>query len=193
VATTLVSPAQLRELSSQLRAGGHSELAKELRKAVRDASQPVVRDVRAAWLRMVIRGEQGSVGVFAPTRGGGGRQRTEHAQQRIKSARLAARKYSGLRQAVASATRARSLARGVTIEVDRTRFPSHWDNLPQSLESRRGWRHPLFGNREHWYGERGEPTFYPTVRRNQPRFHAAVAAAMDRAGRKLAEKVGSAL
>jgi hypothetical protein len=193
VATTLVSPAQLRELSNQLRAGGHGELAKELRKAVRDASQPVVADVRSAWLRMVIRGEQGSVGVFAPTRGGGGRQRTEHAQQRIKSARLAARKYSGLRQAVASATRARNLARGVTIEVDRTRFPRHWDNLPQSLESRRGWRHPLFGNREHWYGERGEPTFYPTVRRNQPRFHAAVAAAMDSAGRKLAEKVGGVL
>lgn len=191
MATTIVSPAQLRELASQLHAGGHGELAKELRKAVRDASAPVVADVRSAWLQMTIRGDQGSVGALAPTRGGGSAQRVAHAQQRIKSASLATRKYSGLRQAVASATRARNLARGVTIEVDRTRFPSGWSNLPQSLESRRGWRHPLFGDREHWYGERGEPTFYPTVRRNQPKFHAAVAAAMDSASRKLAEKVGS--
>lgn len=192
MAVDIVTPSQLRELSRQLRAGGHGEIAKELRKAIREAGKPVVEDVKSAWLRMAIRGDQGSLGAFAHTRGGGRKQRVEHAAKRIKSASLAERKYGGLRQAVASATRLRSLARGVTIEVDRSRFPEGWSNIAQDLESTKGWRHPLFGDRKHWYAERGGPTFYPACRRNAPKFISAIEGSMDTAARKLAEKVRSA-
>ncbi|MGH3672197.1 MAG: hypothetical protein ACRDSH_16445 [Pseudonocardiaceae bacterium] len=196
MSTRIVSPAQLKELAAQLRAGGHGELTQELRRSVREAAKPVLADVRRAWLAMNITGEQGSVGVFAPTRGGGNKARGAHATARTSSERgraLAQRRYgSGLRQAVASATRTRNLSRGVTIEVDRTRFPQGWQNLPFDLESRRGWRHPVFGNRDVWAKEKGGPTFYPTVRKHQGDFHEAIGAAMDRAGSKLAEKVRSA-
>lgn len=189
--TTLATPRQLRELSKQLRAGGESEILKELRKAVRDAGKPVVEEVRNAWRTMSIRGDQKSLGVFAPTRGGGRKQRIEHATQRM-SLRTAQRKYGGLRESVASATRLRNLSRGVTIEVDRSRFPAGWTNIAQDLESRRGWRHPVFGDKNTWVSEYGGPTFYPTCRRNQQTFHEAITSAMEAAKRKLEEKVRSA-
>lgn len=190
MATRIVRPSQLRELSKQLRAGNHGELVAELRKAVREAAKPVLTDVQATVRALQI---TGAGGESTGARGGGGKARGAHAASRARTdagrARLSG--HTGLRDTMARITRVRSLARGVTIEVNAARLPEDQRHLPQDLESSKGWRHPVFGNRRVWARERGGPWFYPTVRRHQEDFHTALGQGVDRAANKLAEKVSA--
>jgi hypothetical protein len=184
---------QLRALSQELRAQGAGEIGKELRKAIRVAAGPALADVRAALLELEIRGDQGSLGVFSPTRGGGRRARAEHAASRVRTERgkARARRRAGLRQSIAAATTVKVRDRGVRFEVDSSRLPVDQRTMPRHLESERGWRHPVFGNTEVWVSQRGGPWFYPTLRAHQAQFQAAIAAAMEEAKRKLEQKIGA--
>lgn len=181
--TPITTPRQLRELAKQLRAGGHGDIVKPFRKAVRDAGKPVLEDVRGTVLRLHIVGQGG---VSTNVRGGGTAARRAHAVSKK------ARANAGLRATVASSVRVRNLARGVTIEVNKAKLPPDQRSMPNDLESTKGWRHPVFGNREVWAAERGGPWFYPTVRRHAERFRSAIYAAGDVAAAELAERVRSA-
>lgn len=190
---TSIGPSQLKRLVSELRSGKRSVLLREYRKAIRDAGKPVVTEVRGAVLALTITGQQGSRGVLAPTRGGGRKARVTAATARARTdlGRRKATAGAGLRETVANAVRLRNLARGVTIEALGQRMPAGQESLPKDLESHKGWDHPTFGDWSKKAHERGGPWFYPTIRRNQPRFAASIESAHGNARRALDERVGS--
>lgn len=162
---------RLKDLSAQLKQAGRGDLQMELRAAIRTAAGPALADTRAAILGLRIKG----------TRGGGRRAREEFATQRVRTegARERARRRTGLRRTVAAATGLRVRARGVTIECNSSRMPADQRNLPRALDSPRGWRHPVYGNREVWAHQMGGPWFYKTLLGHAPAFRKAISDAMD--------------
>lgn len=190
MSTRIVTPAQLRTLAGQLRGAGDGDLVKELRAGIRKAAGPARADAREAVLALHVTGS----GEATTRAGGGARAREGYATARLRTewAKARARRNTGLRQTVAAATGIRVRARGVRIEVDSSRLPPDQRTLPRHLESDRGWRHPVYGNRNVWAHERGGAWFYPAMRRNVPAFHEALGQSMDVAAAKLAEKVSAA-
>lgn len=76
-----------------------------------------------------------------------------------------------LRTSIARATQARvrsaGRSAGVTIWVSPRRMPEGQHNLPAYMEGMRPfqrWRHPRFGDTDHWYTQRAHPYFYKTIR-----------------------------
>ncbi|MGH3693236.1 MAG: hypothetical protein ACRDRX_04420 [Pseudonocardiaceae bacterium] len=185
---------QLRALSRELRAGDQGEIAKQLRKAIRQAAGPALADVRKAMLELDVTGENPlSVGNLKSVSGGGRRARAEHSASRVRTERgkTRARRRAGLRQLVATATSVKVRDRGVRFECDASRLPVDQRSLPRALESPAGWRHPVFGNREVWAKEVGGLWFYPTLRSHQREFQDAVTIALNEAARKLEQKIGA--
>lgn len=139
---------QFRELSRRLRrtADGR-ELGKRLQNQIRAAGRPVLEEIKSS-VRSI------------PTKG-------------VSTKRVRSR--------TANATTMRTTSRGgrdreagvqYAVNVDRlgneSAMPGLWDRKDGS------WRHPLFGNRAHWYRQESHPWFYTTIRRNDARFRRAV-------------------
>lgn len=62
------------------------------------------------------------------------------------------------------------------------------DRLPGFTDSARGWKHPVFGNRNVWVRERGKPGWFElTIMRSAPYAERAVQHAMDTTARKLGD------
>ncbi|MGH8575346.1 MAG: hypothetical protein ACREXJ_00170 [Gammaproteobacteria bacterium] len=168
-----------RELSKRLKAAGPEGkgLRRELNKAIRQAGRPAVADAKAAVLALSVQG----------TRGSGRRQRADFASARAatEAGKLAIYRRSGLRGAVAGATRVRTTSVGVKIVVDGKKLPPDQRTLPRHLDRAKGWRHPVFGNRDVWVGQRGGPWFFATLRRHAPAFRRAIVTAMNDIERRI--------
>lgn len=154
---------QFGRLSRDLKRQGRGDLQKQLRNQVRDAGRPVVSDLRAA-----VRGVQ----VSSP---GGGHQRPDRS--------------TGLRDRVAAATGLSVTQRGVRIKVNEHKVGPYGASLPRyldaSLRRNQRWRHPVFGNRNVWASQQGQPWFFVTMRRHRRDFRAAVLDAMERTVQEL--------
>ncbi|MBC9001293.1 hypothetical protein O7630_34450 [Micromonospora sp. WMMD718] len=62
-------------------------------------------------------------------------------------------------------------------------------NAPKRLNSRRGWRHPVFGDTETWVTQIGQPGWFDDpLRRLHARLHAAAARALDNRARRIARR-----
>lgn len=170
---------QYRDLAKRLKANGPKgkQLRKKLRGKIAEAGRPVVDEVRTA-----VRG------LNVTSHGGGAAQRRAFNVSRARTeraARSAARRSAGLRESIASATRLQITAKGVRISVNSARLPPDQRNLPRHLDSAKGWRHPVFGNTNHWVSQKGGPYFGSTIRRRAPKFRQAVIKAMDETAREL--------
>lgn len=164
--------AQYRELAKKLRAAGRRDLRKQLRTRITDAGKPVVEDVRNAVLAVKT----------TSTRGGGTKQRREFNVGRATTERAkksASRRRSGLRRSIASATKLQITARGVRFVVNSNALPVDQRHLPRHLDSAKGWRHPVFGDRHNWVHQQGQPWFGATIKRKAPAFRQAILKAMD--------------
>jgi len=132
-----------KELNRRLRHAGEKGMAKELRKAVREAAKPG-RDAAKVAVR--------SIPVKGP-------------------------RSTGLR---------RRMARGVGIQADArrvrivTRMPAGLEMLPRGFDTDKGWRKPLFGDRERWFQQAGHPWFRKTIAKTAPKAREEMKAAMDR-------------
>lgn len=64
---------------------------------------------------------------------------------------------------------------GARLRIKRTPGVRGFTHAPKRLNSRKGWRHPVFGNREVWVQQTGEPEYFdrPT-RRHRERYAKAV-------------------
>ncbi|WP_433519040.1 hypothetical protein ACQP2T_28085 [Nonomuraea sp. CA-143628] len=80
----------------------------------------------------------------------------------------------------------RRMARGVGIQATGTRvrivtrMPSGMEMLPRGFDTEKGWRKPLFGNRERWFQQPGHPWFRKTIAKTAPKARQEMRAAMDR-------------
>jgi len=94
---------------------------------------------------------------------------------------------TGLRGRIAAATRLQVLGSGIRFSVQNAKVdPQYGERLVMGSEGKT-WRHPLFGNRERWYPQTGQPWFYPTLRSHGPEFRRAALRAM----RKIMAKIAS--
>jgi hypothetical protein len=83
-----------------------------------------------------------------------------------------------LRESIARATKLQITGRGVKFHVVSAQLPESQKNLPRLLDSDKGWRHPVFGNREDWVDQKGQPYFGQTIKRRAPEFRRAIEKAM---------------
>lgn len=80
----------------------------------------------------------------------------------------------------------RRIARGVGVEVTGTRvrivtrMPKGMEMLPRGFDTAKGWRKPLFGDRERWFTQPGHPWFRVTIAKTAPKARSEMKAAMDR-------------
>jgi hypothetical protein len=87
---------------------------------------------------------------------------------------------TGLRGRIAKATKLSVTAGGIRFRVqDRQVDPQHGETLVLGSEGK-PWRHPVYGNREAWVSQVGEPWFYVTLRAHAPAFRRAAVRAMHR-------------
>lgn len=182
---------QARDLAKKLRSAGRTDLRRNLRKTIADAGRPVLDEVKAAVRELRVTSKSDDRRHFThadSSHGGGTGQRRAHnvskaratAKASLEKAReRAGRRRAGLRGSVAAATKLQITAKGVRFVVSSAQLPESQKSLPRHLDSAKGWRHPVFGNREVWVAERGGPWFAETLKKRAPEFRAAVVDAME--------------
>lgn len=192
---------QLAKLAKRLKDAGNDgkALRKELLKGIRDGARPALADTRKAVKSIPVTG----------SRGGGRRQRErrkldqsldriykriddqdfEELVEAEEKAKARAKRGTGLRDSVARSlrlvTKTGSRLPRVRIEVDASKMPEDQRTLPRHLDSAKGWRHPRFGDREHWYHQQGKPWFSVTIERHAPAVRASILKAMDDIAKKV--------
>jgi hypothetical protein len=186
---------QLRELAKRLRAADpviRRELVKSLRPEVRKVTDEVKATVRAApshgrkglghrrraahTLSRTRRISEASAKKIATKKHGVEHVRVEHveavkAARRTKQAAKAAA-GAGLRETIANATTS-SITTGsavtgvsVTWRVRASKLANSQRKLPKDFNSRKGWRHPVFGDRKNWVVQYGTPYFDDVIKRH---------------------------
>lgn len=177
---------QMRKLAADLKKVD-KKLATKLRKSIRTAARPAAADAKTAVKSLKVTG----------SRGGGTKQRADHHLERVKDptserAIARARARAGLRRTIAAAikTDIRDGGRkaGVRIIVDGSKLPQNQRTLPRRMNVKKGWRHPLFGNRERWYTQRGKPWFEPSIKRHVKKIRSTILAAMEEIAAELDKK-----
>lgn len=192
-----------RALAKKLRK--KKEFRKKLRDQITATAKPILGDVQEAVLKVQTvtshkssKEKQEWVSASEGSHGGGtSRRRTTLAVQAGRRARksrknvraaierTSRKKGLGLRESIARSTKLQVTARGVRFYVDSSKMPESQRNLPYLLDSPKGWRHPLFGDREDWVDQKGQPYFGSTIKRNAPGFRRAIENAMNEVKRDL--------
>lgn len=160
-----------RQLAKDLRKAGRGDLRKTLRKKIAEAGKPVLEDVKAAVREMPV-----------TSRGGGSRQRRRYNVDRATTDRAktsAERRHAGLRATIAAATKLQITAKGVRFVVQSSKLPETQRSLPRHLDSEKGWRHPVFGDKNVWVHQQGRPYFAVTIKKKAPTFRRAALDAME--------------
>jgi hypothetical protein len=167
--------------------GAPKELRANMRKQIMQAGRPVLDEVKEAARTIPV----------TSSRGGGARRRQYYATFRSEQAARKAgrdvevaisraiRRKHGLRQAVANAAKLQIRARGIRFVIDAGSLPPSQRSLPRHLDSEKGWRHPVFGNREEWVHQQGRPYFGSTISKRAAEFRRAALTAMDETFRKI--------
>lgn len=164
-----------KDLARRLREAGSGgrKLRRDLTKRLNAALEPIVKDVQRAVRTIEVTGSHGG--------GAKSRSRFIEAAEMRRLAKAAAKGKqarrrrgpvlsTGLRESIARGVRARvqysGFRYGAQIIAHTSQLPQSQRNLPRYLDSPKGWRHPVFGNREVWVGEKGRPWFAVTISRH---------------------------
>lgn len=169
---------QLRELAAKL-GGADAHIRTELRKALSAAGKPVV-----AQMRDVVKGAGGR------STGSGSSARAAYRLSKSKSTRRAtaaasAEKRSGLRQTLASGLGSSASATAtninLTFKMRSSVLPTSQRTLARAWNRPKGWRHPVFGNKDTWVQQVGQPYFDVVIKKNADALMQAAQLGMDAA------------
>lgn len=147
-------------LGKKFRAAGKNGalVRRETSRAVQAELEVIVREQKREALAMRIKGTGGR---------GAARREAFHGVHR-KRARVGGH---SLRSYVAGAIKAKvsytGYKLGARITVDPKALPQSQRKLPLSLNKPRGWRHPVWGNRNRWVAQVGEPYFDRPIERHR--------------------------
>lgn len=190
------------QLAGRFKAAGRDGAAirRALTATIQHELKAVVTDIQAEARSMTIVGKRTGTRIRA-SHGRGSQRRAQYDQglemRRQAKAVAAGRAYrarratvpTGLRARIAHATKSRvqytGRRLGAKVYVDGAMFPQSQRKLPRHLNNPAGWRHPVWGHRERWAGEVGEPYFDRPVRRHEARIRPAVAKAVNDVLRRL--------
>lgn len=96
----------------------------------------------------------------------------------------------GLRGRLAAATHVDPLTRGngIRFTVEYEEVDPKWGRrlaMLTDVELAPRWRHPVFGDRDLWVTQYGQPWFHAPIRAGRPTYQAGVHRAMERTARKI--------
>lgn len=158
-------------LAAQLKGPAGKQMRKELSKALRTAVKPAVAEVKATVRTLPV------TTTSAGTHGARARGTKRTAER-------------GLRAAIAA---------GVYTKIDygnpnirivvQASLPADQAKLPRYLNDPKGWRHPVFGNRDAWVTQRGKPYFEPPILRQRTAIVAELVKALDATAETIARSV----
>jgi hypothetical protein len=78
----------------------------------------------------------------------------------------------------------------VRLEVAPTPQARGFARAPRHTQERRGWRHPVYGNREKWVTQKGRPDWFTdAVKGDRERYTAAALDALEDFGDALADAI----
>lgn len=132
----------LAAAARRVRQLGDRDVARELRKTVKDAAKPLQAELKRA-----ARGIPSSRGVRSRKAG------------------------AGLRRRIAGAVKIKASVSGnprVRVVLDGRKLGDQ-AAVARGLDDPGGFRHPVFGNRDVWVNQRGHPWWTPTVTREGPK------------------------
>lgn len=91
---------------------------------------------------------------------------------------------TGFRAGLAAATLVRPVANGIQFYVNGAAvgrgLRGHRLAMLSDTELAPRWRHPVYGNREAWVTQQGQPWFFEPIRGQESRFRAAVGRGIDK-------------
>lgn len=151
-------------VSRDLRKAGRGDLRKQMNKQIRAEARPTVAALKSAVLSV----ETEVPGAKRPARGA----RSTNLRVRIARAIQVKLTTSGWRS-------------GVRIRVDGTKLGEQ-RALPKALDSPRGWKHPVFGDRNVWVAQRGEPWWGVTIEPRVPGMRRRMQDVIERVARQIA-------
>ncbi len=193
---------ELRDLIKKLREAGQKDVLNALRRGIRTASKGAMDDVSNVVRGLDITGEQ------VPDRLRAGKVRTTGQASRTASGRQARLTYdvrrskgdlgrsieramgrAGLRDTVARALTMQisggKASASVRIKVNSKALPPDQRSLPALMEKGH-WKHPVFGNRDVWAGQRSTPDWFEgTLRKHGPDVRSAINTEVSAALRKI--------
>jgi hypothetical protein len=165
---------EFRRAALSLR-GADKTVTAEVAKNMRQAAKPVVAQIRTE-----VRSSKGQ-----SPKGASARERQLHALRRVRG------KGEGgalTERQVRSANK--RLERLSSLRA--SQLPPSQRKLPRRWNSEKGWRHPVFGNREVWVPQVGHPYFHKVIRARQGEITGAVVAAVKEAAEKITHIEGLA-
>lgn len=183
-----------KDLAVRLRKAGveGKALRKGLTQTLTKVLKPVVADVQESVRNVTVKGKRGG-GSRSRERFDAAKEMRRIAKAEAKGRRARARRgatlSTGLRARIAHGVKARvqysGFRYGAQIAITTTNLPRSQRNLPKHLNSAKGWRHPVFGNRDVWRGQQGEPYFDRAIKPHVPRLKREVRAAVNETLRKV--------
>jgi hypothetical protein len=121
-----------------------------------------------------------------------GRTVREEAEKKAEEARMKVRalpapgpKHTGLRERVAQGVEVKDGGVG-DVEVSASMAAPNEAIIPLGLDRPEGWRHPLFGNRRHWYANPGYSWFRETFESAEGEFEDELDQTLDRIAQEIA-------
>lgn len=200
---------QLKELAKKLKSAD-PKIRRELVSSLRPKVKPVTAEVQQTVRTAPSRGRRGlghrrrAAKALSRTRVLSGERAysqaarkhkgpaTEAQVHQVKTAHRArqtakAEAGAGLRESIARATTGAistgSKATGVSVtwKVKASRMPNSQRKLAKAFNSAKGWRHPVFGDREDWVTQHGTPYFDTVIKKHQGELRDAVVDGMTKA------------
>jgi hypothetical protein len=109
-----------------------------------------------------------------------------HRARQAKKAEAGA----GLRESIAAATSgsvttSQSTGVGAKWKVRAQKMPNNQRLLPRNYNREKGWRHPVFGDRENWVDQHGVPYFDVTIKRHETDLRDGLVEGMTKAAEKI--------
>lgn len=172
-----------KRLAAKFRAAGKNGAAirKATTKTIQKSLSRITTEQKSEVNRLRIKGTKGK---------GTKRRQAFHESARLRGKNVRTRKEGyGLRATTARGIKSKVVYTGrklgAKVLVDTRHFPPSQRTLPRHLDNPRGWRHPLFGNRSKWYGQKGGPYFSGPIARHRASVARDVKTAVDHVMRTL--------
>jgi len=188
-------------------AGAEKTVMSEVAKGMRAAARPVVNEIRAQ-----VRSSKGATerGVHASeierqlhvlsklkAKGGGSIYDPAtglRVERRVRAVQRRLTKAASLREQIAKASGSSVSASAskvaLAFKVRAGNLPPSQRKLPRRWDNPGGWRHPVYGNRNVWVHQTGNPYFRTTITANRGQVTGSVITAMTVAAEKITHPEG---
>lgn len=152
--------ADFKALGVKFRKAGKDGAAirKATTKTIRGHLQKIVDEQKHEAQTMTVKG----------TRGHGSRRREQfHGAHRKRAQRGGHSLRAAVARGIKSKVSYAGYKLGARIVADSAAMPASQRKLPRYLNRAKGWRHPVWGNRDRWVDQHGEPYFDDPIRRHR--------------------------